>query len=730
MVRAVRYAGKVYQNEMARAVQKLGYGIRLVRQNGEITGFEIEGVSDALCERFSKRREEIERQIEKFEEKQGRKPTVKEIALITRKTRPAALKEIATSEVLAFQRSQLSPEERRQLQELRAQAEAQATPIQAGQERKALRASISHLFERSSVLREHEILAEALNQSLGSLDLERLKQAASNGEGGLVRLTDSPGNQLLSECCTRQGLRLEQQAVKYVNDARNTCPALNLGFVPAAHLSKEQKEAVTSILTTRDRVFSFRGVAGSGKTTTLREVQGGLSEAGHTVFAVTPTASAARMLQNEGFAQATTVEDFLRNAEKRGGLRNAVVICDEAGLKSNRQGAELLRLAQKHEMRVLLVGDVRQHVSVEAGDFLRVLEAHSKIGRCQVEEIQRQIPDDYRAAVTQMAASNVRQGIEELDRMNWIKEGQADYLEKAAADFLRLTDQGRHLDRCLAVSFTWDENHRFTDSIRRRLKEHGVLPGEGTRLEVHESLRWTGQQKAHWQRYEPGQVVTFAPRRDRPAPFATVVRVEKGKVVVALASRKEMVLDLRRPDSFDVARPRQIEVSPGDKILIRANDKRLGLTNGQVPTVSSIAPDGALQTKEGQRIPADFRQWCHGYVVTSHKAQGWTADHVVVAAEQLTAKGAYVACSRGRRSCIVHTPDKARLIERLPEGNRRAALDVLSEMQSASRPIFNRLVAWKQLAADLARQTTSRLHEGLADSLQDARRHQRQRIGI
>ena len=79
-------------------------------------------------------------------------------------------------------------------------------------------------------------------------------------------------------------------------------------------------------------------------------------------------------------------------------LRNAVVICDEAGLKSNRQGAELLRLAQKHDMRVLLVGDVRQHVSVEAGDFLRVLEAHSKLGRCQVGEIHRQIPDDYRAA--------------------------------------------------------------------------------------------------------------------------------------------------------------------------------------------------------------------------------------------------------------------------------------------------------------------------------------------
>ena len=106
----------------------------------------------------------------------------------------------------------------------------------------------------------------------------------------------------------------------------------------------------------------------------------------------------------------------------------------------------------------------------------------------------------------------------------------------------------------------------------------------------------------------------------------TVVRIEKKKVVVTLASRKEMVLDLRRPDSFNVARPRQIEVSPGDKILIRANDKRLGLTNGQGLTISGIAPDGALQTKEGLCVPADFREWCHGYVVTSHKAQGRTSD--------------------------------------------------------------------------------------------------------
>lgn len=127
------------------------------------------------------------------------------------------------------------------------------------------------------------------------------------------------------------------------------------------------------------------------------------------------------------------------------------------------------------------------------------------------------------------------------------------------------------------------------------------------------------------------------------------------------------------------------------------NDKRLGLINGQVLTVERISSDGAINTREGQTIPAHFRQWCHGYVVTSHKAQGRTADHVVVAAENLTAKGAYVACSRGRQSCSIHTPDKLRLMDRLPEGNRRAVLDVRKSIAGQPASIQIRPVIWATL---------------------------------
>jgi hypothetical protein len=140
-------------------------------------------------------------------------------------------------------------------------------------------------------------------------------------------------------------------------------------------------------------------------------------------------------------------------------------------------------------------------------------------------------------------------------------------------------------------------------------------------------------------------------------------------------------------DCFDVGRSRQVEVATGDKMLIRANQKRLGLINGQVLTLDRIEPDGSIVTREGLRIPSGFRQWCHGYVVTSHKSQGRIHPHVVLAAERLDAKSAYVGCSRGKLTCTIHTPDKHYLQEHLPEGTRRAALDVLSEPVGQCREV-------------------------------------------
>lgn len=717
MVRAIRYAGKVYQNELAREVQWLGYEVEITRNGkGEIQGFEIKGVDASIRERFSKRREEVERGIAAFRQRVGREPLPAEIHEIATATRSFKLKEITTPEVLAAQRSQLTAAELRGLEQLKTDAFSSAADMAAARQRigetPALDEAVSHLYERASVLRGNQVLAEALNQRLGAVDLEELKRSAERGDAGLVRLSDCAENPLLSaEFATREGLRLEKWAVDFVNQTKGR-------FAPLAdeetlHLSEslgaDQKEAARLVVTSPDQVAAVRGLAGAGKTTLLVEVDKALRALGHKVFYIAPTASAAKVLKSEGFDGATTCSDFLRNVSTEVDLKDAVVICDEAGLQSNRQGAQLLKLAELNRMRVRFVGDSRQHVSVEAGDFLRVLERHSQLVSAEVGTIRRQRVSEYRDAIIAMAAGDAAGGLASLDALGWVKEGRADYIGSAAREYLELTAHGDALDACIAVAPTWVENFRLTDEIRAALKAAGKF-GDGRTVTVHDSLKWTVQQKRNGSNYRAGMVVSFAANIAgfRKGRGAEVLRSENGKVTVVVGG-VEKTLRLDKAAHFDVALPRVIEVLRGEKILIRANDKARGLINGEVLTIENIGSDGTITTREGLTLCADFRQWCHGYVVTSHKSQGRTADHVIVAAEKLDAKAAYVACSRGRFSVAVHTPDKQRLMDQLPHGDRTAALDVVGHRQarrSGERPsVLARAAAWlAQQARDFSAQ--------------------------
>jgi hypothetical protein len=242
---------------------------------------------------------------------------------------------------------------------------------------------------------------------------------------------------------------------------------------------------------------------------------------------------------------------------------------------------------------------------------------------------------------------------------------------------------------------------------------------------VYDSLRWTIQQRRCARNYTAGQVVSFAMPTGgwHKGESAEVQRVESGEVWVKAEGKSPRRLDLRAANAFDVGTSRVLDVAVGDKVLIRANERKRGLINGQVLTVDTIQPGGSIRTREGVTIPANFRQWCHGYVVTSHKSQGRTCDHVIVAAEKLDAKSAYVACSRGRLSCSVHTPDKERLLDRLPEGTRRAALDALQKSQRSmiAPSILHRAEAWAHLVRDTIEHSVKPARKWMSQRMEQAR---------
>jgi ATP-dependent exoDNAse (exonuclease V) alpha subunit len=96
--------------------------------------------------------------------------------------------------------------------------------------------------------------------------------------------------------------------------------------------------------------------------------------------------------------------------------------------------------------------------------------------------------------------------------------------------------------------------------------------------------------------------------------------------------------DPRRLTGVNVYREVVHEFSVGDRIQFTAPDKSLGVANRDVAVIDSIGCDGQISARidNGRQIEFDavnHRHFDHGYAVTSHSAQGLTAERVLINAD-------------------------------------------------------------------------------------------------
>jgi len=56
-----------------------------------------------------------------------------------------------------------------------------------------------------------------------------------------------------------------------------------------------------------------------------------------------------------------------------------------------------------------------------------------------------------------------------------------------------------------------------------------------------------------------------------------------------------------------------------------------GATNGELTTVRS-AERGMIYLEDGRSVPANYREFTHGYAVTAHRSQGKTVDQIIISA--------------------------------------------------------------------------------------------------
>jgi conjugative relaxase-like TrwC/TraI family protein len=168
------YLTEVYRNGLAREVRRLGYEIENRRDaNGRDSGFEIQGVPEALLTRFSQRSQQRDKAIDKFVEEKGRRPTDNEVAILVRGSRSDKLTEISTLELRRRQRARLAPTDEHDLRAVRGAARARSGRMASA--RPSLEYAQEHIFERQTVARDYEVLSEALRHGRGSISAGDLK---------------------------------------------------------------------------------------------------------------------------------------------------------------------------------------------------------------------------------------------------------------------------------------------------------------------------------------------------------------------------------------------------------------------------------------------------------------------------------------------------------------------------------------------------------------------------
>ena len=431
-------------------------------------------------------------------------------------------------------------------------------------------------------------------------------------------------------------------------------------------LNAQQRKAVLHVLNSRDLMAAIDGIAGAGKTKLLHELRRG-AEAGMNRFLVfSPTSVAARdVLRGEGFHNAETVARLLQNRDVQENARGAVLLIDEAGMLSNPQMDELLELAERLGSRLVLVGDTRQHHSVQRGQAFELLAKEGGMKVAHVNEIMRQ-RGAYKRLVEHVANRDFEKAFMTLDTMDAITEMPIAEMAKAAAK--KYVEALRNGETVLVTSPTHEECDWVTKAIREELRAEKKL-GAGVEWPILKNLNWTEAQKSDYDHYKDkrGYVVQI---NRHVKGFALgeqleVIGVSDGMVRVRSKSAyndKIKALPLAESKCFGVYERQTIEICEGEKIRITCNSRTKDgkqLYNGTSFIVDYIDPDGRLVLNNGCRLDKSCKHLNYGFVPTSHAIQGMTVDRVIVvqtaSSAAADANQFYVSISRGRKGVTVIT---------------------------------------------------------------------------
>jgi ATP-dependent exoDNAse (exonuclease V) alpha subunit len=456
------------------------------------------------------------------------------------------------------------------------------------------------------------------------------------------------------------------------------------------HLNRAQKSVVEDVLNSPDRIQGIQGFAGAGKTSALSAARGAVEMQGYEVQGLAPTSRAARQLREAGIEAGTLQGLLARSAQSDASPKQKqFYFVDESSLASTNQIREFLaRLGP--EDRVLFIGDIRQHQGVEAGrPFEQLQEAGMRTAK--LDEIIRQKDPELKSTVELLATGQTGAAIDLLEKLGWIQE-IADPQERIRTI---ARNYGESPDNTLIVSPDNASRRELNMAVRQELKARGVVAAEDHSFRILVQRQdMTGADRAWANYYEAGDVVRYSRGSKsvgiESASYATVAAINPSAnlLTVEKASGELTTYDPRRLAGVSVYREVAHEFSVGDRIQFTAPERSLGVANRDLAVIESVSPDGRIAARFDNERRIEFggeehRHIDHGYAVTSHSAQGLTAERVLIHADTgvhpdlLNSRFGYVSISRASHEATIFTDDITRLRPQLcADVSKTSALEI------------------------------------------------------
>ena len=674
-----QFATAVYQSELTYRLRDLGYEIVRGRSGAP----EIKGYTQEYLDASSPRSQ----QIREYLEKTGH--TSKESAEIAAHSTRDRKEILSPREVLAAHRrlaADFGNQPEAVVRAARQRAQQLAPRIDSAQRaNEAVTFARDKNFEREAVVDERLLVRDSLRRGMGEIRYAEVRDSLTRrqraGEFVSVQQSAHQTGQLLT---TVKTIAAEREIVRQMRAGQNQVePVMSrrsaiIAVDQYSFLNTGQKAVIEDVLSSPDRIQAIQGVAGAGKTTTLEAIRSAAEAKGYQVQGFAPTSRAAKQLEHAG-VRGGTLQGFLAC----GGIKETesrpkrFFFIDESSLASTSHMREFLERMGSGD-RVLLIGDIRQHQGVEAGQpFQQLQEAGMKTAK--LEEIVRQKDPALKATVEMLARGQTAAAIEALKdqgRVTQIPDPQQ-RIQAIARNYVARPG------RTLIVSPDNASRQKLNHAVRLELKETGALSAHDHTLPILVPRQdMTGAERGWASRYQIDDVVRYS----RGSKFFGVDSKSYGVVIgvnpvenlltIQKGGGDQVSYDPKRLSGVAVYREVERQFSVGDRIQFTAPDKQLGVANRELAMIERIDKDGniALGLESGQSIQFKASQhphFDHGYAVTSHGSQGLTADRVLInidttASPQLiNSRLAYVSVSRARIDAQIFTDDLSGLGQKL-----------------------------------------------------------------